>query len=194
MLTATVSGSFHRHMEAITAAVHELAGLEVRVLSPADPRIVAQQGEFLFVASDPVRSVRLVQDRHLESIRAANFLWLVCPDGYVGQSASQEIGYAIAIGVPILATQAPSDLTLRQYVKIVPTLAAAVSMIAASPQRKRSEGILIDPHASVEKAHYILDRIGVVLTRITVSDDPARLVHRDIATLQRNLALPTYMH
>src|ERR1700738_3546056 len=105
MLTATVSGSFHRHMEAITSAVRELATLSIRVLSPADPRVVAAQGEFLFVASDRVRSVRLVQDRHLESIRDANFLWLVCPDGYVGQSASQEIGYAIGIGVPIFATQ-----------------------------------------------------------------------------------------
>src|SRR5580658_8304981 len=57
MLAATVSGSFHRHMGAITAVVHQLAALSVRVLSPADPRIVAQQGEFLFVASDPVRSV-----------------------------------------------------------------------------------------------------------------------------------------
>src|SRR5580704_16482770 len=119
MLTATVSGSFHRHMEAITRAVHELAALSVRVLSPADPRIVAFQGEFLFVASDPVRSVRLVQDRHLESIRAANFLWLVCPDGYVGQSASMEIGYAVREGVPIYTTHAPTDLTLRQYVRVV---------------------------------------------------------------------------
>jgi len=193
MLNATVSGSFHRHMGAITTAVHELAALSVRVLSPADPRIVAEQGEFLFVASDPVRSVRLVQDRHLECIRAANFLWLVCPDGYVGQSASMEIGYAAAVGVPIFATQAPSDLTLRQYVKIVPTLAAAVRMIAASPRRRRPEGILIDPRASVEKAHYILDRIGAALTRATDSDDPARLVHGDVTTLHRNLALPTYM-
>jgi len=80
MLAVAVSGSFHRHMGAITAAVHELAALSIRVLSPADPRVVASQGEFLFVASDRVRSVRLVQDRHLESIRAANFLWLVCPD------------------------------------------------------------------------------------------------------------------
>src|ERR1700691_2760757 len=129
MLTATVSGSFRRHMEAITAAVHELAELSVPVLSPADPRIVAQQGEFLFVASDPVRSVRLVQDRHLESIRAADFLWLVCPDGYVGQSASMEIGYAAAVGVPILAGQLPTDLTLRQYVKLVPTLSVAPTFI-----------------------------------------------------------------
>ena len=192
MLNATVSGSFHRHMGAITAAVHELAALSVRVLSPADPRIVAYQGEFLFVASDPIRSVRLVQDRHLESIRAADFLWLVCPDGHVGQSASMEIGYAAAIGVPILATQAPSDLTLRQYVKTVPSLATAVRMIAASPQRRRPEGILIDPHASVEKAHYILERIGAALTRPNGFEEPTRRVYRDIATLQKNLSLPTY--
>ena len=100
MLKATVSGSFHRHMEAISAAVYELAAHSVRVLSPADPRVVAAQGEFLFVASDRVRSIRLVQDRHLESIRSADFLWLVCPDGYVGQSASMEIGFAAGAGVP----------------------------------------------------------------------------------------------
>src|SRR6266478_3441015 len=193
MLNATVSGSFHRHMGAITAAVHELAALSVRVLSPADPRIVAEQGEFLFVASDPVRSVRLVQDRHLECIRAANFLWLVCPDGYVGQSASMEVGYAAAVGVPILATQAPSDLTLRQYVKVVPSLAAAVRMIAASPRQRHAEGILIDPRASVEKAHYILERIGTALMRPTAFEEPTSRIHRDLAELKTKLALPTYM-
>src|SRR5947208_17005522 len=103
MLAASVAGSFHRQMEAITAAVHELAALSVRVLSPADPRIVAAQGEFLFVASDPVRSVRLVQDRHMDCIKASNFLWLVCPDGYVGTSASVEVGFAIRDGAPIFA-------------------------------------------------------------------------------------------
>ena len=193
MLNATVSGSFHRHMEAITTAVHELAALSVHVLSPADPRIVAYQGEFLFVASDPIRSVRLVQDRHLESIKAANFLWLVCPDGYVGQSASMEIGYAAAFGIPIFTSRAPSDLTLRQYVRIVPTLAAAVSMIKTSPRQRRPEGILIDPHASVEKAHYILERIGIALTRPAGFENPALRVHRESADLQKTLALPTYV-
>src|SRR5439155_3304904 len=139
MLTATVSGSFHRHMHAIDRAVAELAELGVRVLSPANPQIVDRIEDFLFVASDRFRSVRLVQDRHLESIRASNFLWLVAPDGYVGQSASMEIGYAVAVGVPIFATLAPSDLTLRQYVKIVPTLAAVVRTMTASPQRRRPE-------------------------------------------------------
>src|SRR5258707_11476511 len=193
MLTATVSGSFHRHMEAITSVVHELAALSVRVLSPADPRIVAFQGEFLFVASDPIRSVRLVQDRHLESIRAANFLWLVCPDGYVGQSSSMEIGYAVSEGVPIFASSMPTDLTLRQYVKIVPSLVHVVRMLSAAPRQRRIPGILIDPHASVEKAHLILDRIAFNLTRTENTANAARDVHRDVVELKQSVTLPTLM-
>jgi hypothetical protein len=179
-------------MHAITMAVHELAALSVRVLSPADPRIVAAQGEFLFVASDPVRSVRLVQDRHLESIRAANFLWLVCPDGYVGQSASMEIGYAVSQGVTIYATRAPIDLTLRHYVNVVSSISEVVSALRHNPPTRQVPGILIDPHASVEKAHHILDRIETALTRPRDFKNPPNHVHLKIADLQKTLTLPTY--
>lgn len=192
-LRAAVSGSFHRHMEAITRAVHELAALSVRVLSPADPRVVAAQGEFLYVASDRVRSVRLVQDRHLESIRAANFVWLICPDGYVGQSASMEIGFAAAAGVPIYATHAPSDLTLREYVTAVPALSEALRRVASSSRQRRPEGVLIDPHASIEEAHDVLERIKTALTREDGSGDPAPRVYRGVADFQTKLGLPTYV-
>lgn len=193
MLAATVSGSFHRHMGAITAAVHELAALSIRVLSPADPRVVAAQGDFLFVASDRVRSVRLVQDRHLESIRAANFVWLVCPDGYVGQSASMEIGYAAGAGVPIFSTRAPSDLTLREYVSIVPALSEALHRVEIDPRPRRPEGLLIDPHASIEEAHETLERIKTALTHESGSGDQAADVYRDLADLQTELGAPIYM-
>lgn len=193
MLNATVSGSFHRHMEAITSAVRELATLSVRVLSPADPRVVAAQGEFLFVASDRVRSVRLVQDRHLESIRAANFLWLVCPDGYVGQSASMEVGFAAAAGVPIFATHAPTDLTLREYVHIVPNLCAALHRVEASSRPRQREGVLIDPQPSIEEAHDILEQIKTALIRQDSASNSADLVHRGVANIKCKLGLPTYM-
>jgi hypothetical protein len=192
MLTATVSGSFHRHMEVITSAVRELATLSVRVLSPADPRVVAAQGEFLFVASDRVRSVRLVQDRHLDSIRASDFLWLVCPDGYVGQSASMEIGAAATTGVPIFTTRAPLDLTLREYVTVVPTLSEALRKVEANPRPRRPEGMLIDPHVSIEKAHHILERIETALTSQYSSREPADAVYRGSAELRTSLALPTW--
>src|SRR5882724_8422095 len=186
-LKAAVSGSFHRHMERISAAVQELASRAIRVLSPTDPRVVAAQGEFLFVASDPVRSVRLVQDRHLECIRAANFLWLVCPDGYVGQSASMEVGFAAAVGVPILATHAPTDLTLRQYVTVVPKLKEALRIASASSRRRRPEGVLINPHASIGEAHDILERIEARLTRGDSFGESAHHVHREMTDLQATL-------
>src|SRR2546423_471511 len=94
MLKATVSGSFHRHMQAIYQAVGTLREVGVDVLSPSDPRVVDHIGEFLFVASDKLRSIKLVQDRHLHAIRASDLLWVVCPDGYTGPSVSMEIGAA----------------------------------------------------------------------------------------------------
>jgi hypothetical protein len=191
-LRAAVSGSFHRHMDAIMAAVQELTSLSVRVLSPADPRIVGCQGEFLFVASDRVRSVRLVQDRHLEAIRAADFLWLVCPDGYIGQSASMELGFAAAVGVPMFSSKMPADLTLRQYVSVVRTPADAIQEALASNRTRRSDGILIDPHASLEAAHEILDRVGSAFAGSNAVYEPAALVRQNMAELWTRLKLPTY--
>jgi len=192
MLTATVSGSFHRHMDAISSAVKELAMRSVRVLSPADPRVVAAQGEFLFVASDRVRSVRLVQDRHLDCIRAADFLWLVCPDGYVGQSASMEIGYAAGAGVPIYASYAPIDMTLREYVTIVRSLDEAISISSSQPSRYSRRGILIDPHMTLEEAHERLARIEGLLTTQRRADHSAT-VYRELEELRATLTVPTFM-
>jgi hypothetical protein len=192
-LRVAVSGSFHRHMAQITAAVHDLAALSIRVLSPADPRIVAKQGEFLFVASDRVRSVRLVQDRHLESIQAANFLWLVSPDGYVGSSTAMEIGYAAHAGIRVFGTRAPTDLTLREYITVVPSLLAAVRKAETSCRPRRREGILIDPHASTEEAHDMLDVIEQTLTRASGPSNIAPRVYSDLAALREKLDLPTCM-
>jgi hypothetical protein len=191
MVKATVSGSFHRHMDAISTAVYELVAHNVRVLSPADPRVVAAQGEFLFVASDRVRSVRLVQDRHLDCIRAADFLWLVCPDGYVGQSASMEIGFAAGAGVPIFSANMPVDLTLREYVTIVTSLREAINRVERNPARTAGEGLLIDPNASVEQAQAIL---AVLKTELASPGASSARVHGAVSTLRSTLSLATHLH
>ena len=194
MLTATVSGSFRRHMSAIAEAVQALTDHGVRVLSPADPRIVDQQTEFWYVASDVVRSIRLLQDRHLDSIRCSNFLWLVAPDGYVGRSASMEIGYAAGAGVPIFATSAPQDLTLKQYVSVVRNLNEALSLVAAERRVSPPDGILINPRATIEEAQIVLERVRDRLSRASSQADVAACVHRDIEHVQQNLKLPTVIH
>ncbi|MGH6897349.1 MAG: hypothetical protein ACREJ5_12525 [Geminicoccaceae bacterium] len=169
MLTATVSGSFHRHMTAIYTAVGELTAKGVKVLSPSDPRVVDHLGEFLFVASDRLRSVRLVQDRHLHCIAASSFLWLVTPDGYVGPSASLEIGFATAARVPVFSDTLPSDVTIREYVTKVAHLDACVQAARlAKVDRAPTAHFLIDPAQSVEILHATLDQLSPEFTRLNL--------------------------
>jgi hypothetical protein len=179
MATATVSGSFHRFMPEIESAVQELGAAGVHVLSPAYPKVVDHIGEFLFVASDRFRSIRLVQDRHLDCIEASDFLWLVCPGGYVGQSASMEIGFAVARDVPVLGTDLPSDLTLRQYVRKVGSLREAIRL-SNSQERQKPEAFLIDPYASIDTAQRVLERIRQTLRK------PRHLINDEVGKVIRN--------
>ena len=164
MLKATVSGSFHRHMMAIESAVSELWSLGVNVLSPADPRIVDFKGEFLFVASDRLRSIKLVQDRHFEAIGHSDFLWLVCPDGYTGASACMEIGDARRAGVPIYSDRLPLDITVQRYVEHVPSIRIACDLARA---RRRSlpqvDHFLLDPDSSIEACMSSLEALKPVM-------------------------------
>jgi hypothetical protein len=164
MLTAAVSGSFHRHMPAIYTAVGELRASGVKVLSPEDPRIVDHIGEFLFVASDRLRSILLVQDRHFEAIRAADFLWVVCPDGYTGTSTSAEIGFARAAQTPVFSDRLPLDITLQHYVRRAPSLKAVVRYFSHRRQAKHNTPrLLLEPEMAIESSMRALDTLKPML-------------------------------
>jgi hypothetical protein len=194
-MRATVSGSFRRHMSAIYDAVIELAERGLDVLSPADPRIVDQIGDFVFVASDKVRSIKMVQDRHLECIRASDFLWLVAPDGYVGQSASMEIGYAVAHEIPVFCQSEIVDGTLGKYVQIVPNLYAAIHLRAATARQVADLSLLIHPLNVIDQAESRLDdlrqRMAVGGVKGRDAEDEAILTERSrIAALISPTAAP----
>lgn len=160
MLKATVSGSFHRHMAGIYEAVGSLREAGLDVLSPSDPRVVDHLGDFLFVASDKLRSVKLVQDRHLHAIRASDFLWVVCPDGYTGPSVSMEIGAAFACGVPVFCSSPAVDITLGAYVKRVAGLRDAIAEASTRRRPTRNANhILLDPSMAVERVAEVVDRV-----------------------------------
>jgi nucleoside 2-deoxyribosyltransferase len=163
---ATVSGSFHLAMPAIMEAVHDLIDAGAQVLSPADPRVVDQFGDFLFVASDRVRAIKLVQSRHLAAIEASDFVWLVAPGGYVGQSAAMEIGYAVAKGIPVFASEVPTDLTLRQYAISLPNARDALRKIESGDRHHLTTSpanVLLDPSGAIDLAHRDLDELSSAL-------------------------------
>jgi hypothetical protein len=160
MVRVTVSGSFHRHMHAVYEAVGAFRDAGAVVLSPSDPRVVDSLGDFLFVASDRLRSIKLVQDRHLEAIRASDLLWVVCPDGYTGPSVSMEIGAAYACGIPVFSDFAPFDSTLTAYVKRVAGIGEALSYVRPLEGRSAdSLHVLLDPVTAIEATHSSLDSL-----------------------------------
>jgi hypothetical protein len=101
-----------------------------------------------------------------------------------------EIGFAAGAGVPIYAAHRPSDLTLKEYVNVVPSIAEAVKIVKAQPRERPVEGLLINPHASIEEVHGILDRINNHLTGRAGEGDGYTL-HRELADLRGKLILPT---
>lgn len=156
----TVSGSFRRAMGRVQDVVGEFADRGAFVLSPADPRIVDQFGDFVFVASDAVRHIRTVQGRHLAAISASDLLWLVAPEGYVGVSAAMEIGFAAARKVPVFSDEVPSDLTLRQWVTVVAGPGEALRRIDGGLGEKPAAGqevaegsVLLDPVTEIESSY-----------------------------------------
>lgn len=129
-----MSGSFRKAMVEVAHAVYDLTGLGVVVLSPADPRVVGAIGEFLFVASDPVQSIKRVQSRHLAMIAVSDFVWLCAPDGYVGVSAAMEIGFAEGKGVPVFTRDRLMDATLREFVVRVDSQSVALEQVNRRPR------------------------------------------------------------
>jgi hypothetical protein len=140
-------------MASIQEAVGNLLALGVDVLSPSDPRVVAADKDFLFVASDKLRSRKMVEDRHLEAIRNSDFLWVVCPDGYTGASTSGEILAAAALKVPVFSLDAALDITIGDYVEKVPSMSEAVRRArAARPMNSIASHALLHPEMLSETA------------------------------------------
>ena len=156
----SVSGSFNRFLPQVQESVREFTDHDAIVLSPQDPRPVETFDTFLFVASDVRRTIKGTQNRHLAAIRSSDFLWLVCPGGYVGSSASMEIGFAVAHGVPIYATERPKDITLRQYVSIAkqPTEVVAKHM-EGEPSPTDYDNLLLYPSHALSLILKDLERI-----------------------------------
>jgi len=190
-IKVTVSGSFRRAMGDVQEAVGALRDAGANVLSPADPRIVDQFGDFVFVASDIVRHLRVVQARHLAAIAASDFLWLIAPDGYIGQSAAMEIGFAAAHGVPVYSTQVPSDLTLRQWVTTVSGVHEALARTGNTAYAgwPLTSAILLDPQRAIQDSHDDLQTAehGLLGAPAPQASEDARLA---IARLRSRLLVP----
>jgi NTP pyrophosphatase (non-canonical NTP hydrolase) len=128
-LSAVICGSFRRDPVALRAEFSELQGAGCTVLSPLDLDFVGEVEGFVYRVGELSQTTADVERHHLEAMRAADLIWLHCPDGYVGSSAAMELGFARALGVRVFARQRPRDVTLADLVVVCRSPGAAVRQV-----------------------------------------------------------------
>jgi NTP pyrophosphatase (non-canonical NTP hydrolase) len=115
-LTCTISGSFRRFLPQISAKMKECADQGVAVLSPRSCQSMGEQAGFVFLKGDRGQP-KEIESSHLQAIRKSDFLYVVNPEGYIGPSAMLEIGYALALSVPVFSSEPPSEPVFAMFVR-----------------------------------------------------------------------------
>jgi NTP pyrophosphatase (non-canonical NTP hydrolase) len=115
-ISATISGSFNKHLDKIQDKIRELQGEGIEVLSPKLSRPFSCEGRFVRLETDKGTPGE-IEFGHLEGIARSDFLYVVNPGGYVGKSVALEIGYALSRGIPVYSLEKPEDFVLSFFVK-----------------------------------------------------------------------------
>jgi NTP pyrophosphatase (non-canonical NTP hydrolase) len=131
-IQVVLSGSYRKGFEALRSTYEELLDLGCDVLSPSNVTAIREVNGFVYMAGEESQTPDSIENRHLDAIQKASFIWLHDPEGYVGPTASLEIGFASAVGVPIFAKEPVKDPVIQAFVGVVPSAAAAIESIRAN--------------------------------------------------------------
>ena len=131
-LRVVLCGSYRRERAGLEASFRIL-NEEFAVLSPASIDFVDPSAEFVRLADELNRSVFDIESNHLRAIGEADFVWLHAPDGYVGASATLELGHAQALGIPVFSAERPTNETIAAFVQVVKSPRDVPSLMNPSP-------------------------------------------------------------
>ena len=111
-IKAVVSGSFSKFKPEIDRKIEELEDHGVTVLAPdkgwvyiPKPYLLKLDDKFRPLPSETEMSPKQIEDEYLHVLSKSDFVYLVNPHGYVGNTASMEIGVAIALGIPVYSQE-----------------------------------------------------------------------------------------
>lgn len=114
-ISVTISGSFNKHLDQIRQKILEFEHEGIRVLSPKPSQPVSRRGRFIILESDKGMPAD-IELKHLEAISKSDFLYIVNPEGYIGESVILEVGYALSRDIPIYSLEPPRDSVLSFFV------------------------------------------------------------------------------
>lgn len=133
-LEIVISGSYRKQFESIREAYQQFRDLGCTVLSPSSVDIVNEHDGFVYMQGEETQTPEKIEDRHLNAIERADFVWLHAPEGYVGPMAAWEIGFAHAAGVPVYAKEPPKETRFRPFVRVVDAPATVVESRPLYPE------------------------------------------------------------
>lgn len=128
-------GSYRKHFTQMQRVLKLFNDEGIHVLSPKQGEVVNPSSDFILLDYDPeILSDGEIQAIVLKKMDKTNFTYLVNPNGYLGMSASFEIGYGIAKGIKMFCMEpiremhqhfvrhiyTPGDI-LRDWYKHFPT-------------------------------------------------------------------------
>jgi NTP pyrophosphatase (non-canonical NTP hydrolase) len=123
-----LTGSYRRDIEGLRRIHEELSDLGCTVLSPTEINPAHELDGFVYMKGEETELPQQIELRHLDAIQRSTFVWLHAPDGYVGVSASLEVGFAHAQGIPVYSTTSPSESSLQAFVHKVDSVVQVITM------------------------------------------------------------------
>jgi len=105
-------GSFRKHFELIKEAHRIFTDAGIEVLAPKLSDITSFESDFAFLegekGQDP-RMIELLYLHHLKRLGEGGFSYFVNPEGYVGKTASYELGIAQTTNISCFFLNQPDD-------------------------------------------------------------------------------------
>jgi len=116
-IRVTVSGSFNRHWKAVKDAIDTFRAANFEVLSPQGEEPESTKNGFVYLKGEKGKAED-IERRHLGAIARSDALYVVTSGGYVGPSVALEIGYALAVGVPVWSSERLAEVPHRDLVQV----------------------------------------------------------------------------
>lgn len=126
---AVVSGSFNKFLPQIQEVANTMVVLGINVLSPKTFRAVGTLDGFVILEGEKGSPAR-IERQHLRAIGKSDFLYVVNPEGYIGESVALEIGYALSKGIPIYALAPPREAVFLSLINFDLPLAEIKELVA----------------------------------------------------------------
>ena len=117
--SVVLCGTYRKDPEGLRRTFEKLRDLGFAILSPANPFIESEKQGFVYMQHENTHAPHQIENRHLDAIQRADFVWFFAPNGYVGPTGALEVGFARANGIPVYSDSPLNDVTIKEFIEIV---------------------------------------------------------------------------